>query len=174
MTVLKRISTDAIPAALARAERYRLLNQARQAESICRDILAVDPAHHEATILLLLSLSDCFTDEAADHAHVDALALVPKLDGDYARAYYDGLIIERWALALQARSAPNHLIADWIHQAMVLFEQAEALRPPDNDEALLRWNACARLRDRLKRTERHTLEAGPEMTHLDQGDDPPR
>ena len=31
---------------------------------------------------------------------------------------------------------------------MELFEQAEALRPPGNDDALLRWNACARMLNR--------------------------
>ena len=40
---LKRISQAALPAALAKAERYRLLNEPEQAESICRDVLAVEP-----------------------------------------------------------------------------------------------------------------------------------
>ena len=26
-----------------------------------------------------------------------------------------------------------------------MYERAEDLRPPDNDDARLRWNACARL-----------------------------
>ncbi|MDZ4805746.1 MAG: hypothetical protein SGI90_12880 [Candidatus Eisenbacteria bacterium] len=171
---LKRISPDAIPAALARAERYRLLNQARQAESIARDILAVVPDHQEASVLLLLALTDCFTDDAADAAHVDALALVPKLDGDYARAYYEGLVVERWALALQHRAAPHHLIADWIEQAMVFFEMAEARRQPGNDEALLRWNACARLLARLLRTKKPVVGADQHGADMDLGDDPPR
>jgi hypothetical protein len=36
---LKVLRTGAIPAALERAERYRLLNEPTQAESICLDIL---------------------------------------------------------------------------------------------------------------------------------------
>ena len=28
---------------------------------------------------------------------------------------------------------------------MASYERAESLRPPDNDDACLRWNACARL-----------------------------
>lgn len=174
---LKRIAADAIPAALARAERYRLLNQARQAESICRDILAVDPNHGEALVLLLLSLTDCFGDEGADAAHADARALLPKLSDDYARDYYRGLIVERWALALAGRAAPAHLVADWIHQAMASFEKAEARRPAGNDEALLRWNACARLLDRLDRVVSSGAfrEAAPadRPDALDTGDDPP-
>ncbi len=174
MSNLKRISPDAIPAALARAERYRLLNQARQAESIARDILAVDPRHPEAMVLLLLSLTDCFTGDSADSAHVDALALLPELDGDYSRAYYEGLVLERWALAHQNRATPHYLIADWIEQAMVLFEHAEALRQPGNDEALLRWNACARLLGRLKRRESSASGDDAHASTFDQGDDPPR
>jgi hypothetical protein len=28
---------------------------------------------------------------------------------------------------------------------MIWYERAEAIRPPNNDDAILRWNACARL-----------------------------
>jgi hypothetical protein len=173
---LKRIAAEAIPAALARAERYRLLNQARQAESICRDVLAVDPANAEALVLLLLSLTDCFGDEGADIAHADALALVPRLADPYARDYYQGLVVERWALALLGRAAPPHLVADWIQQAMASFEKAEARRPAGNDEALLRWNACVRLLGRLNRGGgAHAPHAvpGERPDELDTGDDPP-
>jgi hypothetical protein len=38
MFELKRISREAIPAALAKAERYRLINDPSSAESICLDI----------------------------------------------------------------------------------------------------------------------------------------
>jgi hypothetical protein len=34
---------------------------------------------------------------------------------------------------------------DLIREAMRAFERAEAVKPPDNDDALLRWNACVRL-----------------------------
>jgi hypothetical protein len=30
-------------------------------------------------------------------------------------------------------------------EAMSWYEHAETLRPPKNDDALLRWNTCARL-----------------------------
>ena len=32
-----------------------------------------------------------------------------------------------------------------LRAAMVHYEQAEALRPPDNEDAILRWNTCARI-----------------------------
>ena len=40
---LKPISPEAIPEALQKAERYRLLNEPAQAESLCQDVLAVEP-----------------------------------------------------------------------------------------------------------------------------------
>src|SRR5260370_873256 len=42
---LKSISKAGIPEAIAKAELYRYLNEPEEAESICRDILAVDPEH---------------------------------------------------------------------------------------------------------------------------------
>ena len=40
---LKSISEQSIPEALAKVERYRLLNEPSLAESICLDILAIVP-----------------------------------------------------------------------------------------------------------------------------------
>jgi hypothetical protein len=40
---LKPISIASIPRALEKAERYRLLNEPEQAESICLDILDAEP-----------------------------------------------------------------------------------------------------------------------------------
>jgi hypothetical protein len=45
---LKPLSVDAIPSALVNAERYRFLNEPGEAESICLDVLAVDPANQAA------------------------------------------------------------------------------------------------------------------------------
>ena len=53
---LKTLHPDAVPRALAKAERYRLLNEPSQAESICRDVLAVDAANQDALTMLLLAL----------------------------------------------------------------------------------------------------------------------
>jgi hypothetical protein len=50
MAELKQLHKDAIPAALEKAERYRLLNEPGEAESICLDILAVDPDNQRAVI----------------------------------------------------------------------------------------------------------------------------
>ena len=55
MSELKSLHKDAIPAALEKAERYRLLNEPGEAESICLDILHVDPENQQAIVTLLLA-----------------------------------------------------------------------------------------------------------------------
>ena len=141
---LKSLSVEGIPAALERAQRYRLLNEPSQAESICLDILQADPKNQEATILLLLALTDQFS----EHNHYIARAhdLISKLSNEYERNYYTGLICERQARAYLKRNSPGagHLAYRYFEEAMTYYEQAEALRAPGNDEALLRWNCCVR------------------------------
>ena len=60
MLELKKLHQNAIPAALEKVERYRLLTQPRLAESICHDILAVEETNQEANRLLVLVLTDQF------------------------------------------------------------------------------------------------------------------
>lgn len=45
---LKPLSKKAIPRAIEKADRYRLLNEPSDAESICLDVLAVDPENQRA------------------------------------------------------------------------------------------------------------------------------
>jgi len=140
---LKPIHREAIPEALAKAERYRLLNEPAEAESICRDILQVDPDHQPALVMLLLALSDQFEQGLPVR---EARDVVPRLRGDYERAYYSGIICERRAKALYHHHGPGSrfTVYDWLREAMTWYEKAEALRPPGNDDAILRWNTCAR------------------------------
>lgn len=147
MYELKPLSKSAVPAALAKAERYRLLNQPTQAASICEDILAVEPDQHDALRTLLLALTEQFAGPDTGPILMDAKRLLERLPSEYERAYYSGIICERRAWALLASSTPGSgfLAHDWIKDAMAWFERAEALRPPENDDAILRWNACARL-----------------------------
>ena len=142
--ILKRLSPDGIESALARAERYRLLNEPSQAESICLDILEVEPANQEALVLLLLAITDAFSEGASRVPQ--ALALLPRLAGDYNRAYYEGLIHERQARALIARGTPGagYGAHAALTRAMQFFEKAEELRPAGNDDSILRYNACVR------------------------------
>jgi hypothetical protein len=97
MYALKPISSKTIAGALVKAERYRLLNEPGEAESICRDVLDVDPTNREARISLILALTDEFSKD--DRAFAGAVAEAARLDSGYDRAYYSGIIWERRAKA---------------------------------------------------------------------------
>ena len=146
---IKPITREGVPAALQKAERYRLLNDSSAAESICLDILSVDAGNPQALVTLLLSITDQFTEDAGD-AVKRAREVLPQLKDDYKRAYYSGIIAERKAKALirQGGMGVDDVAHDWFRDAMRWYEKAEALRPPGNDEAILRWNTCARLLER--------------------------
>jgi len=146
MFELKNLSKDGVEAALKKAERYRLLNEAWEAESICRDVLEVDPANQQALVALLLCITDQYdTLESANPSA--ARAILPRLATEYAKAYYGGIICERWAKRVLRRAAPGTgpAVYDWLRQAMDHFERAEQLHTAGDDSALLRWNTCARL-----------------------------
>jgi hypothetical protein len=144
---LKPISKDAVSEALQKAERYRLLNEPWAAQSICEDILAVEPAHQEALITLVLAITDQLEDGVPES---EARALLPRLESEYHRAYYAGIIAERSAKAAlkMARPGSRARAGDALQFAMSCFEKAEALRPSANDDAVLRWNTCARILNR--------------------------
>ena len=142
---LKRLSLEAVPAALEKARLYRLLNEPGEAESICHDALAVDPENQDVLVMLLLSLTDQFDTELA--AIADARAVSDRLTDPYAHAYYRGIVFERRAKAQLRHNVPGYgpRAYEWLREAMRSYEEAEAIRPSGNDDALLRWNACARL-----------------------------
>jgi hypothetical protein len=143
MFELKAISADAIPAALAKAERYRLLNEPGEAESICQDVLGIDPDNQQALITMLLAL----TDDLEDGAHVGkALEIVRRIQGEYERAYYSGIVRERQGRTHFKRGhyGAGAIAHECLTEAMGWYEKAEAVRPHGNDDALLRWNTCAR------------------------------
>ncbi len=151
MPELKPLSKEAIPAALEKAQRYRLLNESAEAESICLDVLQADPENQSALITLLLALTDRFSKDYGV-SHTQANQLLARVKGDYERAYYAGILAERRAKAKLAQGAPgaSHYAYDGLREAMDCFEKAEAIRPPGNDDALLRWNTCARMIERNK------------------------
>ena len=158
MPEFKPICRESVPLALEKAERYRLLNEPAQAESICLDVLAVDPENQRALVSLLLALTDQFLDGSADCLH-QARAAVAKLRGEYERLYYNGIICERRGYAAAVRGGPgsNAAAYEWIREAMDFYEKAERHRPPGNDDTLLRWNTCLRL------CKRYHLEPEPEV-----------
>jgi hypothetical protein len=148
---LKSLSKDGVAAALEKAERYRLLNEPREAESICLDILEIDPENQKALVILLLSITDQFGRRERDEAR-QARELLPRLHDEYERTYYAGIIFERQAKTILKRGTPGGQFQayDWLRSAMDLFEKAETIRPAGNDDALLRWNTCARTIVRYK------------------------
>src|SRR2546423_8439199 len=146
MFEFKPLSRDAIPAALEKAMRYRLLNEPAEAESISQDVLRADPENQEALVILLLAVTDRFSRDYAVGL-TQAQEILPHLRESYERAYYAGIICERRAKALLQRGGPGCSFGAYecLRQAMDFYEKAEELRPPGNDDALLRWNACARM-----------------------------
>ena len=128
MFELKRLSSEAIPAALEKALRYRLLNEPAEAESICHDVLTIDPENQEALV-------------------TEAQHVLTALRDEYERAYYAGIICERRAKAQLQQGYPgaSHDAYEFLREAMTWYEKAETLRPPKNDDALLHWNTCARI-----------------------------
>jgi hypothetical protein len=161
MRELKALSTDAIEAALAKAERYRLLNEPEEAESICLDVIAVEPDNQAAHVMLLLARTDQFGDVPGSHHR--AREVLASLQSDYDRAYYAGIIAERRAKAQVARGGTSVGAYDWLMEAMRDYEIADGLRPAGNDDARLRWNACVRFLDRHP----HLRSAVEERTEIE-------
>jgi hypothetical protein len=158
---LKAIAPDGIPHALEKAERYRLLNDPAQAESICRDVLAVDPDNQDALRALILALTDQFAAAGAGGAAHEARAHIVQLADEYERAYYTGIVYERETRAyLERKNVVRSAAYDGFRHAMEWYERAEALRPPGNVDAVLRWNSCVRAIDRER------LEPEPESPEL--------
>ena len=155
MLELKKIHRDAVPAALAKVERYRLLNQPRLAESICHDILVVDENNQEVNRQLILVITDQFGQKKGALAKT-AREIAESLESEYDRNYYLGIIAERLGKAALDSHTPgsNHDAYEWFHDAMAFYDRAEALHPEENDDAILRWNTCARQIENQKLTER--------------------
>ena len=151
MFELKLLRKEAVPAALKKATRYRLLDEPVEAESICLDILRVDPGNQQALVTLLLSLTDQLEGNYAISSK-QAQEVLGQLRDEYEHDYYAGIISERQAKARLVHSFPgSHFDAyDLLYEAMTLYEKADTMRPPGNDDARLRWNTCARIIERNK------------------------
>src|SRR2546430_8475421 len=134
MSELKLLHEDAIPAALEKAERYRLLNEPGEAESICLDILNVDPENQQAIITLLLALTDRF-EKGYGVSDTQTKELLTRMKSEYDRTYYSGIVAERRAKAKLRQNTPDCRFQafDLFREAMNHFEKAEPLRPPGHD-----------------------------------------
>src|ERR1700758_3026121 len=119
---LKSISIQSIPEALAKVERYRLLNEPALAESICLDILAVVPDHQQALISLLLAR----TDQLPVLGPTKAQEILAQIKGDYEKAYYGGIIWERVGHAGIRQGGPGRGPSAYhaLREAMTDYERA--------------------------------------------------
>jgi hypothetical protein len=149
---LKMISRSGIAQTIAKAELYRYLAEPEETESICRDVLAVEGDNQAALRMLGLAISDQLSGGRLERWS-EAESVFQSLTDPYERFYYTGLLHERRVKAQVRAGQPLRTLVPLIENAMLCFEQAEKICPPDNDEALLRWNRCVRLLQSLPRAE---------------------
>ncbi len=164
---LKSIFSNGIGEAISKAERYRLLNEPEEAESICRDILAIEPEHQMALRVLGLAITDEFTGGPADR-YREAEEAFEKLADPYEKHYYMGVLLERLAKTQLRAGRSPHTVLALFEEALHRFAEAEKIRPKGNDDAILRWNRCVRLLESRPASEWHR-----EPAPLDAGDSPP-
>ena len=160
---LRKLRRDSIPEALEKANRYRLLNEPLEAESICLDILDVFPQNREALVNLILALTDQFSNRL-ETVYQSACALLPQLLDEYSRLYYQGLIYERRAKASFHPGDPTsgHVAHEWFMRSMECYDAASTLSPSENSDADLRWNTVVRILERYPEI-RHQPSAIPEL-----------
>ena len=164
---LKPISRAGIAEAISKTQVYRYLNEPGEAESICRDILAIETDNQAALRLLGLAITDQFNGEMSDR-YAEAERVFGDLTSEYERTYHLGILQERKGKAqLRAGRAP-HTVLPIFEKAMELFEEAERIRPADNDDTILRWNRCVRLLQ-----SRISSEWSKEMEEFDASEGPP-
>src|SRR5205814_3442715 len=106
MSELKTLSKNAIPGALEKAERYRLLNEPAEAESICLDVLATEPENQQALVMLLVAVTGRFS-KSYGVSDTQAKQILTRIRGEYEHAYYSGILAERRAKAQLARGTPG-------------------------------------------------------------------
>jgi len=164
MFVIKKIELRDIPAALERSERYRLMDEPWAAESVCLDVLAVDPHNQPALVNLLLSLTAQFKEQLFP-AYNRALEVQSMLVNTYQKAFYLGIIYERRAKAhLRRRGFSTGRVAyEWFQKAMTAYEKAIAIRAEGNPDSILRWNSCARILMEDKEVEQPSTKTSESM-----------
>jgi tetratricopeptide (TPR) repeat protein len=140
---LKKLPAGDLDSAVQKATLYRELNQPEEAESICRDVLAVDPKHQNALRVLGLALTDRF-EEVTVGLFEEAVATFAQLTSEYDRVYHEGVAWERLGKAHLKRSE-GHGALGALEHAIEHYERAEKIAPPGNPDSILRFNRCVRL-----------------------------
>jgi hypothetical protein len=141
---LHDIHPESIELALDKARQYRSLLEPEIAESICLDILHIEPDNQQALVLYILALSDQLH-HAGKKTQVQAMeSAIDKLHSEYQRFYYTGLLHERRARFMLTQSMSRAFAYDYFIEALAYYQKAEQIRPAHNDESILRWNSCIR------------------------------
>ncbi len=151
------IHADSIDLALDKARQYRSLLEPEIAESICLDVLNIDPDNQAALVMYVLALTDQISisgSQSPFQAIDDAIA---RLSSDYQRIYYTGIYHERRARFMLTQPMSRAFAYDYFIKALECYQQAEQMRPEHNDEAILRWNSCVRTigREKLEPVSEH-------------------
>ncbi len=155
---LQNIHSGAIASALSKAQQYRSLLEPEIAESICLDILKIDPEHQDALVIYILSLTDQLNQSERQSQIKAVQRAIDKLSTDYQRLYYSGLLSERRARFMITQPMSRSFAYDYFYEALQSYQKAEAIRPDDNDEAILRWNSCIRTIEKEKLKPRRDSE----------------
>jgi len=164
MFELKPLTRAQIPAVLEKADRYRLLNDPLEAESICLDVIAIDPGNQRALVTLLLALTEQFDRRTAEK-YKQARELRRQFADEYSRVYYEGIVYERRAKVCLSLGGPGSGEAAFerFRQAMEIYERAATLGPEGNQDSILRWNTCARILNRNPDVVPKSEDRMPEM-----------
>src|SRR4026209_684466 len=96
--------------------------------------------------MLELALTDLQSGVAASGI-ARAKEYLARITDEYQRSYYTGIIAERRGQALLTNGGMGSgaMAYDSFREAMDWYAKAEAIRPAGNDDAILRWNTCARV-----------------------------
>lgn len=147
---LHDIHAESIELALDRARQYRSLLEPEIAESICLDILNIEPENQAALVVYILALTDQISISGSQSPFQDIEVAIAKLSSEYKQIYYTGIVLERRARFMLTQPMSRAFAYDYFIKALECYQQAEQMRPDHNDEAILRWNSCVRTIQREK------------------------
>ncbi len=157
---LHDIHGDAIESALSKARQYRSLLEPEIAESICLDILHIDVNNQSALVVYILALTDQLHHPEKKPQIKDIQRAINRLESEYQRHYYTGLLHERRARFMISQPMSHSFAYDYFIEAMQCYKQAKNLSPEHNDDAILRWNSCVRTIQKEKLTPRRDSDDG--------------
>ncbi len=155
---LHDIRISAVNKALEKARQYRSLLEPEIAESICLDVLKVDPDNQDVLIVYMLALLDQISRNENQTQIKTIDGTIDKLTSQYQRYYYSGLLNERRARHLLTQAMSHSFAYDYFIEALKFYQQAIERCPEKNDEAILRWNSCIRTIEKEKLKPRQDSE----------------